>query len=71
MFGEEFVGARRTTLRSHLGIKADNGTIDGAATTSIVPVLWPVFLDSSPRFANVLEIGATEVFMLLNVEPEI
>lgn len=71
LLGEEFVGTRRATLRSHLRVKADDSTVDGAATASIVPVFWPVFLDSTPRFANVLEICATEVLMLLNVEPEV
>lgn len=71
LFGEEFGGARRATLRGHLRMKADNGTINGATTTSIFPIFWPVFLDSTSGPANVLEICATEVFVLLNVEPEI
>ena len=71
LLSEEFVGARRASFRSHIGVKADNGAVDGTTTTGIVPVFRPVFLDSAPRFANVLEISATEVFMLLNVEPEV
>jgi len=71
LFGEEFVGARRASLRSHICGEPDNGTVNGTTTTGVVPVFRPVFLDSAPRFANVLEISATEVFMLLNVEPEV
>ena len=71
MLGEEFVGACCATLRSHWGTKTDNGTVNGATTTSIVPVFRPVFLDSAPRLANVLEIRTTEVFVLLNVKPKV
>jgi hypothetical protein len=71
LLGEEFAGARGTALGSHLRVEADNSAVDGATTTGIIPILWPVFLDGTPRFANVLEIRATEVFMLLNVEPEV
>jgi hypothetical protein len=71
LFGEKFASARRATFRGHLRTEADNGTINGATTTSVVPVLWPVVLDSAPRFADILEVRATEVFVLLNVEPEV
>jgi len=71
LLGEEFAGTRRATLRGHSRIKADNGTINRATTTSIVPVLRPVLLDSAPRFTNVLEIRTAEVFVLLNVEPKV
>ena len=71
LLGEELVCARCATLWGRWRIEADNGTIDRATTPSIVPVFWPIFLDGAPRFANVLEIRATEVFVLLNVEPEV
>jgi len=71
VLSEELAGIRRVTHRSHLRINVDDGTINRATTTSVIPVLRPVLLDSSPRFTNVLEIRAAEVFMLLNVKPKI
>lgn len=71
LFGEQFAGTRCATFRSHMRVKADNSTINGATAASVVPIFWPVFLDCAPRFANVLKIRATEVFVLLNVEPEV
>jgi len=52
-------------------VEADNGAVDGASAASIVPVLRPVLPDRASRPADVLEIRSAEVFVLLDVEPEV
>lgn len=51
--------------------ETDDGTVDGPATTSVIPVLGPVFLDGATGLANILEVGATEILVLLDVEPKV
>jgi hypothetical protein len=54
-----------------VGAQSDDGAVYGSATTGIVPVLGPVLLDGAARLADVLEVGAAEVLVLLDVEPEV
>jgi hypothetical protein len=54
-----------------LGMKADNGAIYRSAASGVVPVLRPVFLDGTAGFTNILEVGATKVLVLLDVQPEV
>jgi len=54
-----------------VGVEADNGAVDGAPAAGIVPVLRPVLLDRPSRPADVFEVGPAEVFVLLDVEPEV
>ena len=77
LLGITTAGTDRATLRvevatSRVATKAsDDGAIDGASTACVVPVLWPVLLDRAARLANVLEISAAEILMLLDVEPKV
>jgi len=54
-----------------IGVEADNSAVDGAPAASIVPILRPVLPDRASRLANVLEVSSAEVFVLLDVEPEV
>ena len=71
LFRQHFTSASRTSLSrpkasSRLG-QAKYGTIDGASSASIIPILRPVLLDGTTRLSHILEISSTEILMLLNV----
>lgn len=51
--------------------QADDRPVDRPSSARIVPVLRPLFLDRPSGLANVLEVSAAQVFVLLDVEPEI
>lgn len=69
--------ARRAALRTEATItrsaraEADDRAVDGATAASIIPILRPVLADSASRLAHVFEVGTAQVFVLLNVEPEV
>ena len=58
-----FAGSAEVTATS----AADDGTVDAAATTGVVPVLGPVFFDRAAALADVFEVGAAEVLVLCYV----
>jgi hypothetical protein len=71
---QELIGACRAPLRLRLigpCAHADDGAVDAATTTGVVPVLGPVLADGASGLADVFEIGAAEVLVLLDVKPEV
>ncbi len=71
LVAEHLPRACRAPLRARPRVEADDGAVDGASPPRIVPVLRPVFTDGPSRLADVLEVGAAEVLMLLYVEPKV
>lgn len=72
LFGQYFASARSTPFRaSPVLVQPYNRSVDRTSPTSIIPILWPVLLDRATRLANIFEVCPAEIFMLLDVQPEI
>lgn len=52
-------------------MEADDGAVDRAPASGVLPVLGPIVFDGAAGLADVLEVGSAEVFVLLDVEPEV
>jgi hypothetical protein len=45
--------------------------VDASTIASELVVLWPVFPELTAALAQILEVGAAKVLVLLDVEPEV
>lgn len=69
MVGDHLACAGRAALG--VWMEADDGAVDRAPASGVLPVLGPIVFDGAAGLADVLEVGSAEVFVLLDVEPEV